>query len=1430
MNYLNLSPGAAPLVIKVSEGDIGREISFTLVEDGLEYSIPTGSTITCEILKSDGHGTSIPCTWSGSVVTLETTEQSTIRAGKATAELRIVNGADDIGTANFILAVEPRPINADTDQTDSSYSQTGDAGDVWTLGSNGTPSWSPSGLDATTATAGQAPIADGAGGWAWGRPTVVNVPVSGSYNDETEELVFENVNGTELFGIDVSEVGRATVDPTLTQSGQAADAKVTGDAINEVKADLSASVSDLKSTLNQYDKTFNATTSGGKWYILEGNSRISVQIHPGQLMRVYCSGTAVRSNTRYSLYFNRTSIYRNLYTEKWYTLRAFTEITELSFYGELNAESAGTFQVRIEVFDYSPNADYWYGASSVGKPVFTTPEVALDGYVAAFNSKTASASANYAITESIQLNAGECLVMFGRSGSNVAAISKYDSVQNTYTAVAGNAEGGCFTYTADEDCIVRLCYVKGTAAACSYTTFATTFATTLDVGYLSALLGFTKGNQIITPLDVDGKYLDKSNPPAISGYSECYMSGPIAISKGDLVKVNIYVNNETTPVAYCNEGLTSFEKIDPTWQDLPGRNELTFISDRNGYFCISGNKNFKLNNWYQISSLQTISQIQQDVATNEENVAELTENVNYVVQNKKIYQSKNLFDKNAVIDGYYISSSNGKLSTAAHASVSPLMPIEAGKVYHLFRDGLGRTHEIRFVAEDGVTPMKALQEDGTEYSSYMSANSPTVKAPEGAAYFQCTVRFNNRMDTYDSIQFEEGNTQTSYEPYVRYDYLDYTALPYGLEGLPEKVHDLETLSNVESITIANSSKIGFFSNSFLNGYTMRTHHALDNLGMWSDYIMYNYGKSGDDALECLARINDNQSFFGDVPVQDYGLTYGVIAMQDNDGALYAADYSTYYQNFKKIAEAIRAMGATPILGSEHDITTNYYGLMALAQEEGYMFMDWGKLASQLGKFTPMWHNGHPATRTAWLWTYGMLPYIENLPRPVKGIKLFRKRPDTGTTLQELVYNNVYERAERYVEIDNGYSCLTQETEKYFDRLNNGLTEHEYLKDEYQKLQAKTSSVSFGTHALVECITPYDAKNISSLKIKLNATGVTNVYMKRVLSLSNPLPAQRFVAFGVTAGANLLTEGTQFTITGGVFNDNILGTYIVDSVINGIVVTRTSSSGKTTSGTDNPTTDIGGVTLQGSYDYPSADYMQRFKQPLAEWDIVEVNTDGETDLSAYLKSHMDYDKLAILLVGNDILLSNVEFTVAGSDKKNDNRQKPIKKVMRGTSLITDSLLDDGTAWDDIANIDKYIPVTSGVDGTTREPLPTGISTVRILQSSESISQTFNTASLNQDPYHLDHVQIRVLARYFPKYVANDTDWQTTEIYEGSYDCAKMSVLIDETSDCWTGHIGAFWNEFIIDAYYQPSNRTHKLRIKCNDKSIQIAKVEMVLVED
>ena len=345
---------------------------------------------------------------------------------------------------------------------------------------------------------------------------------------------------------------------------------------------------------------------------------------------------------------------------------------------------------------------------------------------------------------------------------------------------------------------------------------------------------------------------------------------------------------------------------------------------------------------------------------------------------------------------------------------------------------------------------------------------------------------------------------------------------------------------------------------------------------------------------------------------------------------------------------------------------------------------------------------------------------------------------------------------------------------------------------------------------------------------LKATGVEHAYIKQNLSLTNPLPATRKVAFGITEGENLLTPGTSFTVTGGVFNDNILGTYTVDKIINGMVITTTSSSGKTTSGTDNPTTNISGVTLVGSYDYPSADYMERFNKPLAEWVEITLGEENITDLKTYLSKCIDYDKISILLIGNSISISDISFITSGTTIKNiETLKKYIPQYLKGTSLINDSLLDDNSNWDNINNIEKYIPVTKP-GTTTTEPLPYGISTVRILNEGESITQSYNATLLDTDPYHLDHIQIHVMARYFPKYVGSDEDWNDTEIYEGSYDCATMSIIINGKNYCAKTPVGAFWGEYIFDVYYQPGNFTKKLEIKCENKSLQLAKIEMVLI--
>ena len=807
------------------------------------------------------------------------------------------------------------------------------------------------------------------------------------------------------------------------------------------------------------------------------------------------------------------------------------------------------------------------------------------------------------------------------------------------------------------------------------------------------------------------------------------------------------------------------------------------------------------------------------------------------------YYGKNIFDKNAIIDGFYISSVTGRLSVENNSAVSNLMPIKAGETYAVYRgkdpssEPKISTRCVRFVASDRTTPIKPINpETELPYNDYEIGNSTygtvLAKAPGDAAYLQIALKFSGVKFDYDTIQVELGTQTTEYVPFeektgINSDLISdaYQNLPKQIEDLGNRVAVLEN-TDVEKINIANSGKIGFFSNSFLNGYCMKGKHALDNLSMFSDYLFYNFGHSGDDALECLGRINRNETWLGVVPVQNWGLTYGVIAMQDNDGALFAASTDTYFENFKKLAEAIEAMGATPILGTEHDYNNNYYGLSRLANERGYMFMKWGRIATALFRsiFPPFWYNGHPATRTHWMWTYGMKQYLDTLPRPDRGIKLFRVRPAIDTSdKQNMVFTDNISRAERYIEIENGAVVLTTATEKYFDRLNAG-GEYSAAYNEYQYLQNKSQSVAFGNFALIECIVPFDRNSINMLKMKLEATGVTKAYVKRNLSLANPLPDKRYIAFGVTAGESLLTPGSTFDITGGVFSDTLLGTYTVEDVVNGIVVTTTLSAGKTTSGTDNPTTNVPGVTLKGSYDYPTADYMQRFRQPLGEWDEIQLNGDGETDLSEYLQYAMDFDKMAILLEGTNITIADISFEASGTRKK---RNPGIPFIARkyGTSLLTDTLLDDGTAWDNIASVPKYTPVLNPLNSSP-EALPNGVTTVRELSEGNQLTQTIKTDVLNTSPYRYSKMQIRVVARYFPLYVDTDAKFEQSAIKQGSYDCAKMAVSIGGTVVCATAEVGTYWNEFVFDTdYFNGDN----VAIKCLSKTLQVARVEVDLVE-
>ena len=107
---VNLVPNmGTPAVARVSQYDVGRPLLFKVLDGTSNMAMPSGTTATIEGTKPSGLGFSVTGTLSGNTVTVDTTIGMTQESGMIPAEIRFTQGTTDIGTANFILAVEKTP-------------------------------------------------------------------------------------------------------------------------------------------------------------------------------------------------------------------------------------------------------------------------------------------------------------------------------------------------------------------------------------------------------------------------------------------------------------------------------------------------------------------------------------------------------------------------------------------------------------------------------------------------------------------------------------------------------------------------------------------------------------------------------------------------------------------------------------------------------------------------------------------------------------------------------------------------------------------------------------------------------------------------------------------------------------------------------------------------------------------------------------------------------------------------------------------------------------------------------------------------------------------------------------------------------------------------------------------------------------------------
>ena len=109
--------GGFPVRIPVSQFDTMWQFVFTIIKDGLTWTIPSGATAVLNGRKPDGNVFAFSGTISGNTVTVDADVQMTAVAGDTICELSIfttegsevTQRAKVVGTANFVLAVEAAP-------------------------------------------------------------------------------------------------------------------------------------------------------------------------------------------------------------------------------------------------------------------------------------------------------------------------------------------------------------------------------------------------------------------------------------------------------------------------------------------------------------------------------------------------------------------------------------------------------------------------------------------------------------------------------------------------------------------------------------------------------------------------------------------------------------------------------------------------------------------------------------------------------------------------------------------------------------------------------------------------------------------------------------------------------------------------------------------------------------------------------------------------------------------------------------------------------------------------------------------------------------------------------------------------------------------------------------------------------------------------
>ena len=112
---VNVTPGMMPPIVHVSEYDVGRAYTVSILdEQGNTFTIPSGTTASIEGTLNGSDGFTQSATISNNQVSFTLSESMTAYAGKAWCKIKLVQNSQPIQTCAFVIAVDRAGVEADT--------------------------------------------------------------------------------------------------------------------------------------------------------------------------------------------------------------------------------------------------------------------------------------------------------------------------------------------------------------------------------------------------------------------------------------------------------------------------------------------------------------------------------------------------------------------------------------------------------------------------------------------------------------------------------------------------------------------------------------------------------------------------------------------------------------------------------------------------------------------------------------------------------------------------------------------------------------------------------------------------------------------------------------------------------------------------------------------------------------------------------------------------------------------------------------------------------------------------------------------------------------------------------------------------------------------------------------------------------------------